>query len=165
LFHPSLIRQEETLHNDDPWIYAVYCCDAASTIITMEENHTAASIRSRKEAGADPVALRLTKHCYEEIAKNESFTSDEEDSHPACPQERLLSVDPNKICTRLMICMDSYIISDLTLLFRLTMLTDLLCQQSLPMPYTSMSSSRGRFRQSLHALPANTTTSRQGIAR
>ncbi len=68
---PSLVGQAETLDIDEPCIYALYCCGAASTII-MEEHPTGTHIWSRKEAGADPVAL--TKHCNEEITENKSFT-------------------------------------------------------------------------------------------
>ncbi len=82
---PSLVGQAVTLdiQVDEPCIYAVSCCGTASTII-MEEHPNVARIRSRKEAGADPVAL-VTKHYDEEIAENESFTSDEEDYHPVGP--------------------------------------------------------------------------------
>jgi hypothetical protein len=105
---PSLVCQAVSLDIDEPCIHAVYCCITASTII-MEEHPNAAHIRSRKEAGADPVAL--TKHYDEKIAQNESFTSDEEDYHPVGREERRLSttVTPDKICTRLVIRMDSYV--------------------------------------------------------
>ncbi len=55
--------------------------------IIMEEHPTAASILSRKEAGADPVAP--TTHYNEEIAENESVNSDEEEenNHPTDPEE------------------------------------------------------------------------------
>ncbi len=72
---PSLVGQAVTLDTvtDEPCINAVYGCGAASKII-MEEHPTAARIRSRKEAGGGPVAL--PKHYDEEIAENETFTSD-----------------------------------------------------------------------------------------
>jgi hypothetical protein len=57
----SLVGQAVTLDADEPCIYAVYGCGAASIII-MEQHPTAASIRSHKQAGADPVTL--TKHYY-----------------------------------------------------------------------------------------------------
>jgi hypothetical protein len=83
---PSLVGQAVTLDTDEPCIYAVYGCGAASTIIMDSEEHpTAASIRSRKEAGADPAAL--TKHYDQEITENKSFTSDKEDYHPVGPEE------------------------------------------------------------------------------
>jgi hypothetical protein len=85
-FVPTITRcQAVKLVTDEPCVYAVYGCGAASTII-MEEHPT----RSRKESGADPVAL--TKHYDEEM--NESFTSDEEDYHPVCPEKRRLSTAP-----------------------------------------------------------------------
>ncbi len=56
---PSFVGQAETLDIDEPMYYVVYCCGAASTII-MQEHPSTISIRSRKEARADPLAL--TKH-------------------------------------------------------------------------------------------------------
>ncbi len=76
----------------------------------MEEHPTAPRIRSRQEAGADPVAL--TKRSDEESEENESFTSDEEDHHPVGPEERRLSTAPYGICTGLVIRVDSYTIPD-----------------------------------------------------
>ena len=76
----------------------------------MEEHPTATRIRSRKEAGADPVAL--TKRSDEGSAENESFTSDEEDHHPVDPEERRLFTAPDKICTRLVFRVDSFTIPD-----------------------------------------------------
>jgi hypothetical protein len=76
----------------------------------MEEHPTTASIWSRKEVGANPVAL--TKHYDEKIAQNESFTRYKEDYPPVGPEERRLSTAPDNICIRLVIRIDSYNIPD-----------------------------------------------------
>ncbi len=87
------------------------------TVVVLHRPSSAATrIRSRKEAGADPVAL--TKHSDEESAENQSFTSDEEDHQPGDrspsvgPEERRLSTAPDNICTRLVIRVDLYTIPD-----------------------------------------------------
>jgi hypothetical protein len=95
--------------------------------------------------------------------ENESFASDEEDYHSVGPEERHLSTAPDKICTRLVIHIDPYIMPDAVIP------CDDALRSVVPSKLTNALNmhvkGRRSLRQSLHVLPASTTTSRPWTTR